>query len=1331
MAAFMQQLNLESPGWKIWILDAGSNQQGTFVVRLEYLDKQLCRSLHIPERAMMEGQHGTLAEAEAHADVIFTIQDIEHRRVTAELNRQAVDQVLRLNFGEKAAGKVRLKASPIVDEKKAYFKQIYAQLLASPAGQRELQSLDAGSLREQLGLPQVQNDPGDVEHLTQEANLQAIPGLSAGTPGGSGKAMMAQGPDGRPVTVPGETENPAAALANAIWGMRNAIALSSTALEKAAALYAGGDSLKLAGNEPVQQEPWQEHPDYLQGELGYKTKTVPLGDDDYLRFEALSSREGEDPDLEEVRAAHGLEYPHEVIWTRGPEDSEAFGGRTDITGQGQAGAMLSHAAHALRELVHRYKPVSVEFSAAADEPSRQKAYHHMMRRLVKENVGNGEYVFLHEPPVETERDWGVYGKPAYFHLVHKAAADLPRYEGMERIGAGEPVAAAGETMADVLGARPIDGRLAEDMNTVAMANAQDWQEKTIAPALDAPERVQQYLSPGMAILAGLRARRAGRQAASPGHRILQELRARRGYGGRGWGFANDPPQPESPSTMPQPASAPVEYLGHGPTAEGDYGIKFRTPQGEEQHLALAKLRPIENEHAGDRMMEATFHNGSAVNMRMPEEHRKQIIGQLLAQARVRSTQPQQFPLTRDDIIAQKEARRRAERDAEATRRPKPTKGKVDTGGMHLEMPAIPYVGTGETRRVAESAPDVISEHFRNDIVPQLISRFSDRPDLHATIRESGDFGAGKTIASTWHSTAARAKNAEQTKGRNILNAVPLVYNAVLQELPGWDPRTQTETDAQGRQVPLTLPRFLMRVASKYFARLTREPEPTEIPDTDVGKGTDSEGERRASLDPSERGEASMLGESKAAEEEQRFKLASLWMSPHLDKAGMEVFQQQKADPDLKQLRSKYGDEVVDDRLNQINQLTPYFTAWLEGDYSLPEEAYQFMPKASAVKAKNILPIKRTAYGPEKVFLNRFGKGLSPQEAEAAKLIYYARRQGTTRMDELVGHEELPEGFQTQTRNKLERISARMTKAAKQFDQENGTNISKKIGKRFKSQRERQVYVEEPEHHTGLEEFIRDKLSQENAKAPLMKILTQAMLGTVPVSRLESDPELANLAAQRYQELRKIGSKKATREPEGAYKLVHNYHRKFKNWIPEYFESIGEPKLAEKYRLKNAKRAESAIKSAKVRRGELPPQSADEREGNRRETEKKSRKQQREARMQKRQVIDPATLNLDAVEKAFRAAFGEGSTRTDPWRVPEVPRDKLGMMLLISKLEHQSLKKFLAETGRAGDRQSAWIQSRIRKATDGRKQGKGPEAVVGQERHAHHQASGSGPARIVA
>ena len=269
--------------------------------------------------------------------------------------------------------------------------------------------------------------------------------------------------------------------------------------------------------------------------------------------------------------------------------------------------------------------------------------------------------------------------------------------------------------------------------------------------------------------------------------------------------------------------------------------------------------------------------------------------------------------------------------------------------------------------------------------------------------------------------------------------------------------------------------------------------------------------------------------------------------------------------------------MVNDRVNQINQLMPYFTAWLEGDYSLPEDAYQFMPKPSGVEAKNILPIKQIAYGPEKVFLNRFKKGLSPQEIAAAKLVYFARRQGTTRMDDLVGHEKLPEGFKTQTRQKLERLSARLTAAARQFDQENGTNISKKIGKRFKPQRERRVYVDEPEHHAGLEEYIREKLSQENAKPPLMKILTQAMLGSVPISRLESDPELVSLAAQRYQEMRKSG--KATREPEGGYRLVHDYHRKFKNWVPEYFESIGEPELAQKYRDKNEAQFAACISSS--------------------------------------------------------------------------------------------------------------------------------------------------------
>ena len=187
---------------------------------------------------MMEGRHGTLAEAQAHGDVIFTIQDIKHRRVTDELNRQGVNQVLYLNFGSKAVGKVRLKASPIADQKKQYFADLYKALLGSPAvrgtGPHSTSPVSATS----SACPRLRRTR---EILTSNASKvsptsRRCPEVSAGVPGGPGKRLMVQGSDGRPVTVDGQSLNPAAELANAIAGMREAVALSSTAPKKAEAV---------------------------------------------------------------------------------------------------------------------------------------------------------------------------------------------------------------------------------------------------------------------------------------------------------------------------------------------------------------------------------------------------------------------------------------------------------------------------------------------------------------------------------------------------------------------------------------------------------------------------------------------------------------------------------------------------------------------------------------------------------------------------------------------------------------------------------------------------------------------------------------------------------------------------------------------------------------------------------------------------------------------------------------------------------------------------------------------------------------------------------------
>ena len=239
LAAYMQLLNTQDPGWKIWIMDQGGAQQHSFTDRLDYLDKQFTRGLHIPERAILEGRHGTLAEAEAHGDVIFTIQDIKHRRVTDELNRQAVKQMLYLNFGKEAIKgghpRVRLVASPIADKQKLLFTQLYTQLLGSPAGAQELQSIDMKSMRDQLGIPTHPIDPGEQTPEQQsQPQLQGIPGVSQGIPGGPGRNMVALDKDGHPVTVDGNQppQQLAQAMANAIEGMSKAVALSSSTIER-------------------------------------------------------------------------------------------------------------------------------------------------------------------------------------------------------------------------------------------------------------------------------------------------------------------------------------------------------------------------------------------------------------------------------------------------------------------------------------------------------------------------------------------------------------------------------------------------------------------------------------------------------------------------------------------------------------------------------------------------------------------------------------------------------------------------------------------------------------------------------------------------------------------------------------------------------------------------------------------------------------------------------------------------------------------------------------------------------------------------------------------
>jgi len=114
----------ELMAWKVQFLEAAAGHGAEFIAVLSYDDKLLVRGMLAPERAILEGQYGTKAEAETHGDVGISVADQTLHEIVSQINDQGVNDVLRTNFGEGQVGKVYLKASPIIDEAKSMIRDI-------------------------------------------------------------------------------------------------------------------------------------------------------------------------------------------------------------------------------------------------------------------------------------------------------------------------------------------------------------------------------------------------------------------------------------------------------------------------------------------------------------------------------------------------------------------------------------------------------------------------------------------------------------------------------------------------------------------------------------------------------------------------------------------------------------------------------------------------------------------------------------------------------------------------------------------------------------------------------------------------------------------------------------------------------------------------------------------------------------------------------------------------------------------------------------------------------------------------------------------------------
>ena len=152
---FIDNLGENTPNaWKVELLSPTGISSTVLTERQKYLDSLKVRAFGVPERAVLEGQFGTKAEAETHADLALTAMEIRHRTITQTLNWHLVNQLLRLNFGKEFENKVYIQPAPIVDTALQFLRDIYKQIRISPDGfLLELDSIDKEALKDRLDVP--------------------------------------------------------------------------------------------------------------------------------------------------------------------------------------------------------------------------------------------------------------------------------------------------------------------------------------------------------------------------------------------------------------------------------------------------------------------------------------------------------------------------------------------------------------------------------------------------------------------------------------------------------------------------------------------------------------------------------------------------------------------------------------------------------------------------------------------------------------------------------------------------------------------------------------------------------------------------------------------------------------------------------------------------------------------------------------------------------------------------------------------------------------------------------------------------------------------------
>lgn len=157
--------------WKVELISDKGGKAG-FVERQNYLDRLKVRAFGFPERAILQGEFGTKADAGEHANFAILNLELQHARILRDYHNQDTQFLMAANYGRKFANTVEIVSAPLIDSNRQMLKQIYMAIIQNgDLAKLEVLNMDMAAVKERIGVPKSEVDSQvklDVDSITED-----------------------------------------------------------------------------------------------------------------------------------------------------------------------------------------------------------------------------------------------------------------------------------------------------------------------------------------------------------------------------------------------------------------------------------------------------------------------------------------------------------------------------------------------------------------------------------------------------------------------------------------------------------------------------------------------------------------------------------------------------------------------------------------------------------------------------------------------------------------------------------------------------------------------------------------------------------------------------------------------------------------------------------------------------------------------------------------------------------------------------------------------------------------------------------------------------------